>query len=689
MLSRALLLLCLFTSSAYAAESDFDSSRGDAMAAEYFRLETARLAEETAARVPELKDAAVRNERRRQLRDMLGIDPLPERTPLHAVTTGALDHPQFTVEKVQFQSSPGLYVTGNLYVPKNLSGKVPAILYVCGHSLQKKDGISFGNKAGYQHHGAWFARNGYVCLTIDTLQLGEIEGIHHGLYRENRWWWLARGYTPAGVEAWNCIRALDYLETRPEVDAKKIGVTGRSGGGAYSWWIAGVDDRIQAAVPVAGITSLQNHVVDGCVTGHCDCMFQVNTYRWDYSMIPGLFAPKPLLISNTDKDKIFPLDGVVDVYMKTRGVYAALKAEPKLGLQITEGPHKDTQELHIHAFVWMNRFLKGQESVIEQPAVKFFEPSQLRVFEELPKDEINTRIDQLFVPTAPTPAVPRSREEWASLATGLRQGLDEKVFRGWPDHEPSTSELELHQVSNLEGPARIPRQYEFTSQRPWRLPLWVIGSSVEGKNGPVRLVALDDAGWKEAGLWLSSLVQNPEVSTAEATKGALAKEWEKFLETPGSTIVLTTPRGVGMTEWTREKLPRTHLRRRFALLGQTDDGMRTWDVRCALKAVRSLGETQGRPVELAGTGDAAVWSMYAALYESPVSNLTLSGLPATHAEGPSLLNVLRVLDVPTAVALAAGHSPVVLKSSTNRAVGEFARQAAGNVKGDVLRIQVE
>ena len=81
----------------------------------------------------------------------------------------------------------------------------------------KKNGISYGNKTNYQHHGTWFARNGYVCLMIDTLQLGEIEGIHHGTYKHDMWWWNARGYSPAGVEAWNCIRALDYLETRPEV----------------------------------------------------------------------------------------------------------------------------------------------------------------------------------------------------------------------------------------------------------------------------------------------------------------------------------------------------------------------------------------------------------------------------------------------------------------------------------------
>jgi dienelactone hydrolase len=679
MLLRA-FVACLLLAPVFAraAETPADTSKGDALVAEYFRLETDKLTRETAARIQDLTDPKVRDERRRQLREMLGIDPLPERTPLNAVVTGKLDHPEFTVEKIHFQSSPGLYVTANLYVPKDLKGKAPTVLYVCGHSVQKKGNVSFGNKAGYQHHGGWFARNGYVCLTIDTLQLGEIPGVHHGTFRESRWWWLSRGYTPAGVEAWNCIRALDYLETRPEVDASKIGVTGRSGGGAYSWWIAGVDDRIKVAVPVAGITSLKNHIVDGCIEGHCDCMFQCNTYRWDYSMLPGLFAPKPLLISNTDKDRIFPVDGVFDVYMKTRPVYAALKAEPKFGLQITEGPHKDTQELHIHAFVWMNRFLKGEEGPIEDVAVKFFEPEQLRVFDELPKDEINTRVDELFVPKAPTPVVPASKEEWTSLTTRLKDGLNDKVFRGWPDHEPSAGELELTQSQDSNHDGLRFEMYEFTSQAPYRLPLFVV-SKGEGQ-GPVTVIPLDQPGWE--------LLQKGPKFAAESLKPGepeIVAGWKKDLESQGSSVVFVPPRGIGPTEWTHEKLKGNHIRRRFALLGQTDDGMRTWDVRCALKAARSIPSLNGRPIQLAANGDAAVWALYASLYESPVEKVTLTKLPATHMEGPALFNVLRVLDVPTAVALAAGRTPVVVDDEK---VASFAKQVAGRVK-DSIRIDVK
>src|SRR5258708_29973 len=114
-----------------------------------------------------------------QYLDMLGLWPLPEKTPLNAKVTGTVENGDVAIEKIHFQSKPGLYVTGNLYRPKKIEGKLPTILYVCGHSGKGRD----GNKTAFQDHGMWFASNGYVCLIIDTLQLGEVAGIHHGTYR--------------------------------------------------------------------------------------------------------------------------------------------------------------------------------------------------------------------------------------------------------------------------------------------------------------------------------------------------------------------------------------------------------------------------------------------------------------------------------------------------------------------------
>src|SRR5262249_30275733 len=204
------------------------------------------------------------------------------------------------------------------------------------------------------------------------------EGIHHGThprYKYNFWWWQTLGYTPAGIECWNAMRALDYLQTRKEVDAKRLGVTGRSGGGATSWWLAAADDRVQCIIPVAGIADLRAHLVEGLadpyrkgvITGHCDCMYMVNTYRWDFPEVAALCAPRPLMLGNSDADGIFPVPGYRRLAEKVRRVYDLYGAGDKFIVVETEGPHKDTPELRLAAYRWLNRCLKDQTADVRPP----------------------------------------------------------------------------------------------------------------------------------------------------------------------------------------------------------------------------------------------------------------------------------------------------------------------------------
>jgi len=668
------------------------TSRGDTLIARYFRDETARLAGRCLAEIATREDwLARREEYRRQLREMLGLDPLPERTPLEAVVTGKVEHDEFTVEKLHFQSRPGLYVTGNLYVPKQLEGPAPAILYVCGHARVKEGNVSFGNKVGYQHHGAWFARNGYVCLSIDTIQLGEIEGVHHGTYNLGQFWWNARGYTPAGVEAWNGMRALDYLETRPEVDRQRLGITGRSGGGAYSWWVAALDDRIKVAVPVAGITDLEDHVVNGTVEGHCDCMFMVNTYRWDFGQVAALVAPRPLLISNTDKDPIFPLEGVVRVHEKARRVYRLLEAEKNLGLQITEGGHVDTQELHIHAFRWFNRFLKNDaQSQVEKTAVKLFEPQQLRVFQELPSDEIVTRVAESFTRPAPPPAVPASLDRWQVQRDRWLHELRGKVFRGWPDFEGASEPLELNLAFSAEGQGVRLAAYDFNSQAPFRLRLFVAhraGLSPRELELVV-LNVLDEAGWRK---WLATMraafaARLEGEAPVDADSAAFAQTRQMF-ESFRWGMAWLAPRGVGPTAWDQSERKQTQHRRRFQLLGQTLDGMRVWDVRRGLQALRAQEDLGGLPHWLQAERDMAGVALYASLFEPGVARLDLWNLPASHRQGPDFLNVLRVVDMPAALALALERSAVRLYQPLTDD-WQYPRDVAGRLGWPEARFQI-
>ncbi|APZ90814.1 Acetyl xylan esterase (AXE1) [Fuerstiella marisgermanici] len=690
MTRHVLLLFLIVGPTLFAADRSLD---GNPELANYFENEVTKLEQQNSLlKYKTLEEwEQAKPKLRADLFDMLGMNPLPERTPLDVKITGTVEHEDFIVEKLHFQSMPGLYVTGNFYRPKKIEERLPTVLYVCGHARVRDGDISFGNKAGYQHHGAWFARNGYTCLTIDTIQLGEILGIHHGTYRHNRWWWNSRGYSPAGVEAWNCMRALDYLETRPEVDKERFGVTGRSGGGAYSWWISALDDRIKCAIPVAGITNLRNHVVDGCVEGHCDCMYMVNTYRWDYAKVAALVAPRPLLISNSDKDSIFPLEGVVAVHREVRHIYDLYEKPRQLGLHITEGPHKDTQELRIHAFRWLNRWLKNDEGLISITAEKLFEPAQLKVFETLPADERVTSIDEDFAPQS-QPADARHlkrildhQKEWTEQSLA---DLKNQSFAAWPkDSELPTTEavteskpLKLSkQILNGDQSAQGMRLH-FESQA--SVPLFVdvivpVGSDagegdLQSKISDlkaVKLVILNDQQWN------NYKQQCLAEADSKAEGDDIAAEIKEHIKS-GSAVAVFCPRGVGPHAWTGDERKQIQIRRRFQLIGTTADAMRVWDIRSALSLLRAQSpKLQNVVVE--GEGTSGWLALTAILFSGDGVEGQFSKLNTTRDEFPIYLNASRTLAPADFVALALRKSRVRIDKS-DKDLSQFIDKLANN-----------
>ncbi len=586
---------------------------------------------------------------------MLGLDPMPERTKLDAVVTGKIERDDFTVEKIYFQSEPHLYVTANLYLPKPLSKPAPAVLYLCGHTPVVTNGVSYGNKTAYQHHGIWFARNGYVCLVLDTLQWGEIPGHHQGTYREGAWWWNSRGYTPAGVETWNALRALDYLESRPEVDAGRMGVTGRSGGGAYSWFVAALDDRVKVVAPVAGITDLRNYVVDGTMDNHCDCMFLVNTYRWDYPMLAALCAPRPLLLANTDADSLFPLDGVMRTRNAVKKIYELYGASTNLGLVIAPGPHKDSQDLQMPVFRWFNNHLKHEDPTIEMAAVKLFQPQELKVFEKIPEDQINTTIQDNFVPMARPPEVPSTAPEWKKLSETWMTDLCRKCFAGWPeDSKPPRVTL----LSSEKSDGIRYESYEVQSQPNVNLRIYVIRKVGRGRPRQILMRVVDAS--------LGDVPAEPSDNLDQAKtfwkREGATDDFNREIKDNNVAYALFLPRGIGPTVWTGDAKRQTQIRRRFMLLGQTLDGMRVWDIRRALQALHSLKEFHEAPLCVSAEGDMAVDALYASLFEPEISALELQHVPSSHRTGPDYLNILKFLDIPEAAAMAAEHCDLRLQS---------------------------
>jgi hypothetical protein len=665
--SLGAILVVVFVSPVRAADPPADTLRGDRLRDGFFQDQVRRIADADLTDITTRADwEKKRPEYRRQFLDMLGLWPLPPRTDLHATVTGKVETDLFTVEKLHFQSIPGLYVTANLYVPRRLTEPAPAVLYVCGHANTVLDKVSYGSKVNYQHHPAWFAEHGYVCLILDTLELGEINGEHHGTSRRGMWWWQALGYTPAGIECWNAMRALDYLQTRKEVDPKRLGITGRSGGGATSWWVAAADDRPQCIVPVAGIADLQAHVVEGAapryrrggvITGHCDCMYFVNIYRWDFGRVMALCAPRPVLLGNSDQDEIFPAEGYRRLADKVRRIYGLYDASDRFALLETKGPHKDTPELRLGAYRWMNRWLKNDRGEVSEREVPRLTPQQLKVFDRLPLDAINATVHESFLKPAhiELPQSPEvAREWWKGRAPELLEQLRTRVFRGWPGNPPSLNIRPAQEF--LRDGVRL-RAFDFLSEDQVELRLWLLTDEKVEKPTLLVVKVLDEPGFGE---WLEDLGLPPpdllrRLGAPRLDASRLAQT-RKTLQFHQWAIAAVVPRGIGPTRWSEvnafDGKPDAHqIRRRFALLGQTLDGQRVWDVRRALACLRTVADLKDVPRWLQAKNEMAGIALYASLFEPEVRRLDLWHASTSHRQAPTFLNVLRVLDMPQAVAL--------------------------------------
>jgi dienelactone hydrolase len=613
---------------------------GDKMIYQHLCAETDRLSQKFLDGAQSLDEWLEKRPRlHREYMDMLGLWPMPEKTPLKATQTGIYEAEDFIIEKLHFQSRPGLYVTANLYRPYTTQSekarKLPAILYVCGHSNRGRD----GNKSAYQDHGMWFAKNGYVCLVVDTLQLGEIPGIHHGTYGirerkpvETRWWWHSAGYTPAGVECWNGIRAIDYLLTRPDVDPERIGVTGISGGGAATFWIAAADPRVKVAVPVSGMSDLESYVKNKVINGHCDCMFLYNTYQWDWTTIAALVAPRPMLFANSDNDSIFPMDGNRRVIAKLRTLYQMYGKPDLVDEYVSKGGHAYRPDLRLAIFKFINKHLKGDTATpvkdIDFPEL----PGKLlRVFPtdaDIPKDVLNGQIDQTFVPRANV-NLPEQGEfaKWRSaLISDLRARSLRTVL---PDIAPAR----MAPPSGT-APAAV---FESEAGIRFRLGLYFTGKK------PSQIVVLDSWQTKDQESLLSYFG---------------LKKWEEATD-----VMLVCPRGSSAeTEWS-EKSPPNYVRRSHALLGDSISAGRINDILAAIRFAKS--GTNG--FRLVGQSQAGVLAAYAALFEPSVKEVVIIDPPRSHMQGPYLLNVLRILDIPEALGLLAPHVHLTLIHASDHA----------------------
>jgi cephalosporin-C deacetylase-like acetyl esterase len=575
-----------------------------------FRSQLEKEAERiTAAARKEVSDMvrweASRGKRMEELRDMLGLLPWPERTPLNVQITGRLDKGDYVVEKIAFESMPKIYVTGNLYLPKQSDGAVPAIIYVCGHSYSP-----FGDKAQYQRHGISFAKNGYAAFILDSIQIAETFALHHGVYSQEMFDWYARGYTPAGVEVWNAMRAIDYLETRNEIDSQRIGMTGRSGGAGMSFFTAAVDPRVKVVVPVMGISTYAANLKNDTQRHHCDCMFCINTYKQDMLHQGALIAPRPLLMAHGRKDVLFPVEGYQDFEQVIGSLYEGYgKGSSFRNIEVDTG-HQDSNFLREQAIRFFDQHLMGLPSRSLDMDYSNADPQTLAVFDgKPPADAQNYRVHETFTTRPPSPRF-QARSEWQARQSELRAALETLL----PLNEPSADEPEPRMDVHLRRNA-------------------------EGKSPVLVHVASDGEDQRYQNLVLGG-----------------AHSRDKVIR------VVVWPRGVQEIPWPRI-FQRDALRNAMHV-GETPDSLRLRDVRRAIRKIAAMPEVDPTRITITGRGTSGALGLYAAILEPTVQQVILMDPPESHREGPLFLNILRHTDLPEAAALLAprpllfyGHVP--------------------------------
>ncbi|MBX9622300.1 MAG: acetylxylan esterase [Gemmataceae bacterium] len=350
--------------------------------------------------------------RRQELREQLlvanGLWPLPEKTPLNPVIHGKAERDGYTIEKVFFASTPGHYVSGNLYRPLASggrqppeTGKLPGVLFAHGH-WQNGRLHDAGEKAAAESvaskgepdlaRGRFFmqaipvtlARLGFVVFQYDMVGVGDSTALPHvagfGTAADE-----LRLVSAMGLQTWNSLRAVDFLLSLPDVDPARIGMTGASGGGTQTFITAALDDRLAAAFPAVMVsTAMQG----GCVCENAS-LLRVGTGNVE---IAALFAPKPQAFScANDWTKEFMTKGLPEL----KRLYGLYDAEDKVAAKAwLEYGHQYNVHARQFMYEWFRKHLQGKDGAVAEAAYEPTPPAKLRVYDAdhpRPKDELDAK----------------------------------------------------------------------------------------------------------------------------------------------------------------------------------------------------------------------------------------------------------------------------------------------------------
>ncbi len=483
---------------------------------------------------------------RRQILVAAGLYPLPPRTPLRSEVFGRIDRGDHTIEKVLIQPMPGFYLAGNLYRPVGVKGRAPGILSPHGHwkrgRLEDTDQVSVPGRC------ISLARQGFVVFSYDMVGYNDTRQMPHKFGGKVEQLW---SFGPLGLQLWNSIRALDFLQSLPDVDETRIGVTGASGGGTQTFLLAAVDTRVKAAAPV--------NMISATFQGGCECEnapgLRIGAFNAE---IAALIAPRPLLLVSATGD--WTANVPREEFPAIRGIYELFRRPGFVeSVQMDAGHNYNRASREaVYRFFAEHLLRDGRgASVSERP------------FE-----------------------VPPERDLRVLNGKKLPEGaLDEAgVFARWK---------ELSYTPQRPGQARAVLSAYLGAE--WPPKLW---ADEKGERIVLSRTGRQD---RVPGLWFPgrgrgrmTLAVHPEGSAAARRTPSI----EQLIER-GETVLLIDAFQTGAARQARDRSEKY-----FLTFNVSDDAARVQDILTALRFLQMQGK--GRPVDLVGINGAGVWCLFAA-----------------------------------------------------------------------------
>ena len=595
------------------------------------------------------------------------IGGMPEKTPVNARVTGTLDRGPYRIENIIFESFPGVHVTANLYLPTSGKPPYPAILAPVGHS---DNGKAYHY---YQHLYQNLARQGYVVLSYDPF--GQGERLQYIDPKTGRSLYGPTGeHSQAGRPmvlmgesfslycAWDGIRGLDYLISRPEVDATRLGCTGQSGGGTMTMYLAALEPRLRAAAVSDGNTeNVAGPFFDP--PGATDDAEQnivgslpVGIDRGDLLLA---FAPKPLLICYTTHDEGVTYSPVYEeatqeIYREMQRVYGLLGAKDRVELFASHLPHGLNLFNRIPIYAWFNRWLENTASETGEAEL-----------DQIPEARLNTTSTGQVSTSIGGRSVVQLNTDRARIA------IEKSPLRNASMNQASTRDQVKRELARLlalpqqktplqskvrsTNPRKsvIIEEFQFESEPGMRVPGWFVRPSAKSGRASTVLYLTDDGG--------DDVVAEP---------GSM----DRLLEA-GNAVCAITLRGTGLTT---PRFPHggpeyyggsVHLDERFAwtclVMGRPVMGQRVWDTLRAVDYLISRPDVDVTQVRIVGVGSSGLVAMMAALLDDRVRSVLVDRTLANYmliveSENYSLQlawfvpGILRQFDLPQ---IAAAMSP--------------------------------